>query len=123
MTRRKPRYRREEDAAANAAAEAAAASEGPRKRIDADLTQQAPHTSFGAVPLHYEDVAFRCVDCGREEVWTAEQQKWWYETAKGYLFSTAIHCHACRVARRENHGGTVRRSHKDRQDNPEDSSP
>ena len=99
MARRKPRYQKE--------------AEAPRG-IPADISQQAPHTSWGGVPLVYYDKPFECIDCGREEVWTAEQQKWWYETAKGYIFSTAIRCHECRQRIRESHGGTPRRSHQDR---------
>jgi hypothetical protein len=34
-------------------------------------------------------------------VWTAKQQKWWYETAHGHIESRAVRCLACRRARRE----------------------
>lgn len=110
MTRRKPKYNQ----AAEAAAKEAAEPKTPTKRIAADISQQAPHNSYGGVPLYYEDTTFTCVICGTEEVWTAEQQKWWYETAKGYIFSSATRCKACRNAIRANHGGTPRRSHQDR---------
>ena len=70
-------------------------------RIPADLSQQAPHNSYGGVPLYYEDQPFTCVDCGKEEIWTAEQQKWWYEVAKASIYSRAVRCHDCRRARRE----------------------
>ena len=39
---------------------------------------------------------FRCQGCGKEETWTAAQQKWWYEVAKGYVYSTAKLCRPCR---------------------------
>lgn len=32
---------------------------------------------------YYLDRPFTCKDCGKPEVWSATQQKWWYETAKG----------------------------------------
>ena len=108
MARRKAKYRREANAAAD--------QEPSRSRIAADISQQAPHTSWGAVPLFYEDVPITCADCGREEVWTAEQQKWWFETAKGYVFSKAIRCRECREALRTAHGGTPRHSHRDRRE-------
>ena len=61
----------------------------------------APVNSYGAPAFvyrgHYVDTAFRCGNCGREEVWTATQQKWWYEVAKGFVYSTAILCRACRA--------------------------
>lgn len=116
MGRRKAKYKREEAAAVDVAAE----PERTPKRIAADISEQTPHTSFGGVPLYYEDLNFTCVDCGREEVWTAEQQKWWYETAKGYIFSKAIRCRACRNALRAAHGGTRRQSHRDRRQGRED---
>jgi hypothetical protein len=92
---RQPRYVQEEIAA---------------RRIAADLAQQAPNNSWSP-PLFYEDREFTCVECGREEVWTAGQQKWWYEVAKGPIFSTAIRCRACRKLLREKHRGSPRRDH------------
>ncbi|HJT34783.1 MAG TPA: zinc-ribbon domain-containing protein [Pirellulales bacterium] len=44
---------------------------------------------------------FVCVDCGKDEIWTARQQQWWYEVAKGSVYSRAVRCHDCRQARRE----------------------
>ena len=44
----------------------------------------------------YLDLAFTCLDCGKQEVWTATQQKWWYEVAKGNLFTRAARCRPCR---------------------------
>jgi hypothetical protein len=85
----------------------------PRGAILADLSQQAPNNSYGP-PLYYRDFEFTCVDCGQPQVWTASQQKWWYEVAKGPIFSIAKRCRSCRAARRASHGGTPRRSHADR---------
>jgi hypothetical protein len=60
----------------------------------------APNNSYGAPDFvrrgYYVDRPFRCVDCGKEDVWTGSQQKWWYEVAKGFAYSTAIRCRACR---------------------------
>ena len=60
----------------------------------------APNNSYGAPDFvyrgYYIDRPFRCVDCGKEEVWTGTQQKWWYEVAKGFAYSTAIRCRLCR---------------------------
>lgn len=50
---------------------------------------------------YYVDRPFRCKDCSREEVWTATQQKWWYEVAEGNVRSRATQCNACRRKRRE----------------------
>lgn len=48
----------------------------------------------------YLGMAFTCMDCGKNEVWTATQQKWWYEVAKGDLFSVATRCRPCRRKQR-----------------------
>jgi hypothetical protein len=77
-------------------------------RIAADLGKQNQTSAF-TQKLFYEDYDFVCRDCGRDEVWTAEAQKWWFEVAKGPIQSLATRCQACRVALREAHGGTPRR--------------
>ncbi|HEV8645507.1 MAG TPA: zinc-ribbon domain containing protein [Burkholderiales bacterium] len=60
----------------------------------------APNNSYGAPQFvyrgYYLDLPFICQGCGKEEVWTATQQKWWYEVAKGFAYSTAKLCRACR---------------------------
>ena len=93
--RKTPRYEQE--------AEAAARAETVTRRIPADLSQQRPSNTYDP-KLFYEDVPFTCQDCGSQEVWTAEQQKWWYEVAKGSIYSMAVRCRRCRQARR---GGTA----------------
>lgn len=67
----------------------------PAGAIPANYEKQAPNNSYGP-PAYYADLSFRCFDCGKEEVWTAEQQHWWYEIAKGPIQSTAVRCRACR---------------------------
>ncbi|WP_255461512.1 zinc-ribbon domain containing protein [Andreprevotia sp. IGB-42] len=54
---------------------------------------------------YYEDITFTCRDCGARQVWTASRQQWWYETAKGYVYSTAVRCLGCRQQRRRALGG------------------
>jgi hypothetical protein len=67
----------------------------------ADLEVLARHNNtYGVLPSYYLDRPFTCRDCGVEEVWTAKQQKWWYEVAHGHIDSTAVRCRACRQARR-----------------------
>lgn len=67
-------------------------------RVNVDAL--APNNSYG-VPRFvrlgcYEDEPFTCTGCGAAQVWTAWQQKWWYEVAKGYVYSIAKYCRACR---------------------------
>ena len=60
--------------------------------------QLAPYNSYGEPPFvrrgFYLDVPFRCASCKLPQVWTAHQQKWWYEVAKGSVESTAKFCRA-----------------------------
>jgi hypothetical protein len=52
------------------------------------------------LPTYYIDKGFACADCGSQEVWTAKQQKWWYETVGASIDSRAVRCLTCRRARR-----------------------
>ena len=54
------------------------------------------NNTYGPLPLFYVDKLVVCRDCNKEEVWTAEQQKWWYEVAKGNINSIAVKCRSCR---------------------------
>ena len=65
------------------------------QRIKADLAKQTTNNSYSP-PLYYEDLRFTCRDCGVESVWTAEQQRLWYEEWGGPIQSTAIRCRGCR---------------------------
>lgn len=93
--RKKPRYQQE---AERRVAPPNARSAGPI--IVADASKQAPNNSYSGRPF-YQDLLFVCEDCGKQEVWTARQQQWWYEVAKGSIYSTAKRCRACRKRRRE----------------------
>ena len=55
---------------------------------------------FEPPPLFYVDTPFVCKDCGAHEIWTAKQQKWWYEIAKGPIDSRAVRCRPCRLLER-----------------------
>lgn len=76
----------------------------PPGAIPADQTQQVPNNSYSPPPSFYVDLEFVCRDCGRKEIWTALQQKWYYEVAKGSLYATAVRCRKCRRKRSENKG-------------------
>ena len=56
--------------------------------------------TYAPLPKYYVDVAFQCCDCGAQEVWTAKQQKWWYEVRQAHVDSTAVRCLPCRRKRR-----------------------
>ena len=54
------------------------------------------NSTFFEIPEFYIDKPFKCKLCSKKEVWTAKQQKWWYEEAKGDLETTAVICRECR---------------------------
>ena len=77
----------------------------PYRMIPVNEALLAPNNSYGVPDFvrrgSYIDLPFRCVDCGTEEIWTGTQQKWWYEVAKGFVYSSAIRCRSCRRRERE----------------------
>ena len=78
----------------------------------ADPYQLDHNNTCALLPGYYADKAFTCRDCGVQQVWTAKQQKWWYEVAKGNLDTTAVRCRPCRKIERERKA-TARRIHQE----------
>ncbi len=64
--------------------------------VAANHSQLAHINTYLGLPDHYVDIVFQCRNCGKEEIWLAESQKWYYETAKGHIDSKAVLCHDCR---------------------------
>jgi hypothetical protein len=65
-------------------------------KVLADHEQLRHNNTYDLLPNFYVDKSFICRDCGSSQVWTALQQKWWYEVAKGNINSTAVRCRSCR---------------------------
>ncbi len=63
-----------------------------------------PTNSYGIPDFvrrgYYQDYPFRCKGCGKEEIWTAAQQRWWYEEAHGDVWTVAVRCRPCRQQER-----------------------
>jgi hypothetical protein len=104
MTRRKRKQQRLEDARL----ERAKALEGidprnelmvpPPGAVMADPEQLCHNNTYSVLPRFYIDRVVVCRLCGKEEVWPAARQKWWYEVAKGNINTEAVLCRACRKA-------------------------
>lgn len=73
----------------------------PENAIKSDPNELLSNSIFDIFPRYYLDKAFVCVDCGSDEIWTAKQQKWWYEIRKGHIDSIAKRCRRCRRVIRE----------------------
>ncbi len=76
------------------------AAEIPADAIPAALELQNPQGTWSP-PLFYRDISFRCEDCRKREVWSATQQRWYYEIAKGPVHARAIRCRSCRKKHRD----------------------
>ncbi|NEV64342.1 zinc-ribbon domain containing protein [Thiorhodococcus minor] len=72
----------------------------PPDAVPADRAELAHNNNDGGLPRFYLDTVVVCRDCGKEEIWPAERQKWWYEVAKGNINATAVRCRACRHKRK-----------------------
>jgi len=95
MIKREKRSRKKSEKLAKADTTARLAKR-PINVVAANVEALAHNNTYGPLPLFYVDKPFVCRDCDKAEVWTAAQQKWWYEVAKGDINSTAVRCRACR---------------------------
>jgi hypothetical protein len=77
--------------------------EPPPGAVAADRSKLGHVNTYGDLPELYVDYAFVCADCGKHEVWTAFQQKWYYEEAKGHIWAVAVRCRSCRKKRKAGH--------------------
>jgi hypothetical protein len=67
--------------------------------MPADPSKLLHINSYGGLPEFYIDKPFICRKCGKEEIWKADAQKWYYEEAKGHTDATAVECHECRTSK------------------------
>ncbi|MHC5537893.1 zinc-ribbon domain-containing protein [Singulisphaera rosea] len=74
------------------------------KGVKVDVEALTPHNRYDRPDFvesgSYVDKPFVCKSCGSSQIWSAMQQKWWYEVAKGDVFSTARLCRPCRQRER-----------------------
>lgn len=66
--------------------------------VKADVSKQ----NYSVCPRHwYINAAFHCARCGDAFVFTADEQKFWYEELSFWIDSRAKHCGECRRELRE----------------------
>ena len=70
--------------------------EPPPGSVSADHNELSHNNTYSSLPCFYVDKIVICRSCGKEEVWPAHRQKWWYEVAKGNINTTAVSCRKCR---------------------------
>jgi hypothetical protein len=73
--------------------------------LPADHAKLSHINTYGTLPEFYIDRPFTCRQCGKEEIWKAADQKWYYEEAKGHIDAFAVECHDCRKAKRAGRQG------------------
>src|SRR5689334_292580 len=68
----------------------------PKDAVPVNVEALAADNSYSVADFvargFYIDLPFVCQACGRQQFWTAHQQKWWYEVAKGSRWTTARLC-------------------------------
>lgn len=69
----------------------------PPGAVLADQQELSHNNTYGRLPRFYVDKVVVCRQCGTEEVWPADRQKWWYEVTKANIYADAVLCRACRA--------------------------
>lgn len=72
----------------------------PPGAVLADPARLAHNNTYSPLPRFYVDRVIKCRECGAEEVWLAGRQKWWYEVAKGSIWTDALYCRSCRTVQK-----------------------
>jgi hypothetical protein len=72
----------------------------PRGAVRGDIRRQNLCFWCNVPRYFYVDEHKTCIQCGREFVFGAHEQKYWYETLNFYGTSTAVRCPGCRRKRR-----------------------
>ncbi len=67
--------------------------------VPADHNALEHINTYGALPDYYLDQPFICRRCGKQEIWKAKDQKWFYEVVKGHIDAKAVECHCCRKSK------------------------
>jgi hypothetical protein len=75
--------------------------EVPAAAVLADPVCLSHNNSYGRLPRFYIDLVIQCRNCGTQELWSAERQKWWYEVRKGNINTRAVLCRDCRTAQKQ----------------------
>lgn len=73
---------------------------GHPSAVPADRHKLSHINTYGSLPTFYLDQPFTCRKCGKREIWKANDQKWYYEEAKGHIDARAIECNHCRMAKK-----------------------
>lgn len=74
----------------------------PEGAVRGDVRKQSLCPICDVPKYFYVDQGKRCVQCGEDFIFSAKEQKHWFETLQFYIYSQAIRCVKCRkLARSE----------------------
>ncbi len=72
--------------------------EVPKNALAAEPDAQN-HQGGYSVKFYYQDIPYKCAGCGRPGVWTAQQQKRYFEKQKGNIYNEPKWCYECHSMR------------------------
>jgi hypothetical protein len=75
----------------------------PKGAVLADISKQVYCWAHDVPQPYYLDIERICLQCQATFVFGAQEQKFWYETLRFHLNSTAVRCTACRRQKRSGH--------------------
>lgn len=72
----------------------------PRGSLAGDPSKQNHGGGYSA-HYFYKDIEYKCADWGKEGIWTAQQQKKYFEEQSGNIYNQPKWCYDCHRARME----------------------
>jgi hypothetical protein len=72
----------------------------PRGAVRGDVRKQHYCPVCHVPKYFYQDITKTCLQCGADFVFSASEQKYWYESLKFHFDSVAVRCAECRKKRR-----------------------
>jgi hypothetical protein len=73
----------------------------PEGSLAADPDKQNYCVGY-ATKFFYQDIPYTCAGCGKKGIWTAKQQKRYFETQKGNIYNNPKWCFDCHSKRMQN---------------------
>ena len=68
----------------------------PKNSLPGDPTKQA-HKGGYSPKLYYQNIHYTCEACKKESIWSAEQQKKYFEMQKGNIYNKPKWCYDCHL--------------------------
>ncbi len=76
----------------------------PEFAIPIDLDSSTKATLI-IPPSYYEDIDYKCIDCGLPTTWLAETQQYYFEVLRESPYQEAVRCPGCQAIRKRANSG------------------